>query len=210
MSDVLQRVHQANPIVDLEDLDSAEYAMALAEIEHRWEFGGRQPLSTTARPSGWLRPALVAVGAALLIALAIGAPILFMRGSEEPVTDTTVPAVTTTTPPVSTTAAATTTVPVTTTTVPAPLPSAPAMTWQRIPDDPAFDQSVIWSITTGGPGLIATGASTGDHMFVVDGIIWVSEDGISWQRIDDPSFATSVPEEEIRYGNFGVGIIFGT
>ncbi len=206
MSDVLQRVRQANPIIDLEDLDSAEYAMALGEIENRWEYGGRQSLSTTTQPSGWLRPALVAVGAALLIAIAIAAPILFMRGNEEPVTNTTVPKVTTTTPVVSTTTTVTTTTPATATTVPAPLPSAPPMSWQRVPDDATFDQSVIWSMTTGGPGLIATGGSHDDQGMMLDGVIWVSEDGISWQRIDDPSFATSVPEEEIRYGNFGVGI----
>ena len=206
MSDVLQRVRQANPIVGVEDLGSAEYAMALAEIEDRWEFGGRQPRVTTVRPSGWLRPALVAVGTALLIALAIGGPILFMRGSDEPVTDTTVPQVTTTTPLVSTTSAVTTTAPATTTTVPTPLPSAPAMNWQRAPEDPVFDQAVIWSVTAGGPGLVATGGSHNDQGMMIDGIIWTSEDGISWQRIDDPSFATSVPEEEIRYGNFGVGI----
>jgi hypothetical protein len=190
VSDILQRVRTANPIVDLDDVDPADFEMALATIEDRWKFGAEPLRIPAATRPGWIRPALVAAGAALVVILAIAVPLLFLRGEEQPVADTTVPPITTTAP----------------TTIPPPIPTAPAMNWQRVPDDPMFDQAEIWTVAAAGPGVVAAGGSYNDEGMLVDAIVWVSADGISWERIDDPSFAATVPTDDIRFGNPGAGI----
>ena len=202
MSDVLQRVRSANPFVDFDDLDPAEFEMALAAIEDRWEFGHEPPRVPATRP-GWMRPVLVAAGAALLVILAIAAPILILRGEEQPVTDTTIPPATTTSLTPTTTLPVTTTTP---TTIPPPTPTAPAITWTRLPDDPMFDSTAIWTITAGGPGLVAAGGSHTDEGMMVDAIVWTSSDGVTWERIDDPSFSAGIPPAEISFENPGAGI----
>jgi hypothetical protein len=203
MSDVLQRVRSANPFADLDDIDSTEFEMALAAIEDRWEFGDEPARIPAVRRPGWMRPTLIAAGAALLVILAITVPALFLRGEEQSVTDTTLPPATTTTEVVTTTLPVATTTP---TTIPPPVPTAPAMNWQRVPDDPMFDQMAIWTVTAGGPGLVAAGGSIGDEGTVVDAIVWVSTDGFTWERIDDPSFAAMIPPEDITFGSPATGI----
>jgi len=203
MSDILQRVRSANPIFGHDDVDPAEFELALAEIEDRWEFGNESPRIPGARRPGWVRPALVAAGAALLVILAIATPILLLRGEEQPVTDTTLPPATTTSLTPTTTLPVTTTTP---TTIPPPTPTAPAMTWTRLPDDPMFDSTAIWTITAGGPGLVAAGGSHTDDGMMVNAIVWTSSDGVTWERIDDPSFSSGIPPAEISYENPGAGI----
>lgn len=192
MSDILQRVHQANPIFDLDDVDANEFEMALASIEDRWEFGVGPPRIPAPKRSEWMRPALVAAGAALLVIFAIAAPILFLRGEEQPVTDTTLPAVTSTTQVVTTTLPVTTTAPAPTT-VPPPISTAPAMTWVRVPDQLGMaNVGSINAITVGGPGLVAVGGYENDPLddWVGDSVgVWTSADGgETWNHIYDPSF----------------------
>ena len=195
MSDVLQRVRDANPIFELDDVDAAEFEMALAAIEYRWDFGAEPPRIPAARPHGWLRPALVAVGAALLVILVIAAPVLFLRGEEQPVTDTTIPAVTTTAQVVTPTLPVTTTSP-TPTTAPVPVALAPPMIWERVPHQPIFEGAEIFRVVNGGPGLVAVGSlgdwNTFDTFGLADGgaqaVVYVSPDGYEWERIDSPAY----------------------
>ena len=77
MSDILQRVHLANPISHADDVDPAEFEMALASIEDRWQFGDEPPRIPTTRRTGWVRPALVAAGAAILVILALALVFVF-------------------------------------------------------------------------------------------------------------------------------------
>ena len=190
MSDILQRVRVANPIFDLDDVDPAEFEMALASIEDRWQFGDEPPRIPTTRRTGWVRPALVAAGAAILVIVAIAAPMLFFQGDEQPVTDTSIPPVPTTAQIVTTTLPVTTTTP-TPTTVPPRIPAAPLLGWERIQNQEAFADAAIVAVTSGGPGLVAVGeadeeALTGEYRG--DVAVWVSADGTAWERIDDPSF----------------------
>ena len=52
----------------------------------------------------------------------------------------------------------------------------------------------MWSVTVGGPGLVAVGSDGLDHMPTsqgkegADAAVWTSVDGLSWSRVpDDPS-----------------------
>lgn len=192
MSDVLQRVRGANPFADIDDLDPAEFELALTAIEDRWEFGDEPPRIATAGRSGWLQPALIAAGAALLVILAIAAPILFLRSEEQPVTDTSVPVVTTTPQVVTTTLSVATTTP---TTVPPPVPTAPAMNWERVPHMPEFEDGWIKAVAVGDEGIVAAGGSgPRERGWPVDAAIWFSVDGLTWQAIDETSLIGSDPD----------------
>ncbi len=74
--------------------------------------------------------------------------------------------------------------------------SADGRVWSRVPADEAVfgggaDQT-IWSVTAGGPGLVAAGddVSGGD----ADAAVWVSADGLVWSR---------VPADEAVFGGPG-------
>jgi hypothetical protein len=127
-----------------------------------------------------LHPVLVAAAAALIVLVAIGAVALLVDRTNRPVieTSTTLPAPTTTLGPTTTTTPATTTTATTTTETAALLPS---ITWTRVESQEltgGFVQSM--SIVNGATYL--TGAADGfDH-----GIIWRSEDGQTWERLDLP------------------------
>jgi len=62
----------------------------------------------------------------------------------------------------------------------APLPIG----WSRIPHDEAVfgDEGgeEMWSVVSGGPGLVAVGISRGDD---TDAAVWTSVDGITWSRV---------------------------
>jgi hypothetical protein len=183
MSDVLQRVRIANPFADLDDVDPAEFEMALAAIEDRWEFEDESPRIPAARRPGWMRPALVAASAALLVILAIAVPALFLRGEEQSVTETTV------TP---------------TTVTEAPLVAVPQLRWVRVEDQETLADGGINSVAVGGPGLVAVGqaaevveGASPDDDTPEDAAVWVSTDGTVWERVVDPSFAGE-PETECR------------
>jgi hypothetical protein len=209
MSDVLQRIRSANPIADLDDIDSTEFEMALAAIEDRWKFGDESPRIPAAKRPGWMRPALVAAGSAVLVILAIAAPMIFLRGEEQSVTDTTVPAVTTTVQIVAPTLPVTTTLP-TPTTAPVPVTLAPPMTWERVPHQAIFEDATIFQVVNGGPGLVAVGALGDWNVFgtanLADGgcqaVVFVSSDGYSWERIDSPAF---VADRSTAIGRVVVG-----
>jgi hypothetical protein len=63
--------------------------------------------------------------------------------------------------------------------------------WTRWPVDPdIFGTGAVLDVVAGGPGLIAVGAasaSCGDGLDPCSGAVWLSEDGIIWDRLDDAS-----------------------
>jgi len=67
--------------------------------------------------------------------------------------------------------------------------SPDGITWSRIPHDAAVfggePVAVLWSVTAGGPGLVAVGSAE-DHVAAV----WTSVDGVTWSRVphDDAVF----------------------
>ncbi len=85
-------------------------------------------------------------------------------------------------------------------------PAVSGMVWQRIMDDSLRD-GVIWDITVGGPGLVAVGV---DHMDYPEyGVVWVSSDGHSWDRIniDEATYFTGVvagPSGVVAFGRLGM------
>ena len=129
----------------------------------------------------------IALAAAVVVILVIGAVAIFSLFGEEPapVTEPLQPT------PVTTLASApetTGSTPATTTTV--PTPPVVGLGWARIPHDQAVfgpHGLGIADIVVGGPGLVAVGFDLGETM---TGAVWTSTDGVSWSRVphDDELF----------------------
>jgi hypothetical protein len=143
----------------------------------------------------WRRPVVVALAAAAAVIVLVGGIALFSRwltrgGPVAPITTTTT--TTTTLPPTTTT----TTVPSTTsTTVAAQLDPAVAAQWADfatiLPTEGpgAFpgDGHIINDLASNGSVLVAVGDATSnaDNM-MRDGLVWISSDGQTWERVSDP------------------------
>lgn len=70
--------------------------------------------------------------------------------------------------------------------------SVDAVEWQSVPDDrAAFANSEVRAITTFGAGFVAVGV-VGTAQQLSGAVAWTSPDGLTWTRIDDPSFADGV------------------
>ena len=111
---------------------------------HRWVAGAEVPR----------RRGLLIAAAALVTALLIGLPLLFLRGKDGS--------------PVITTEQ-----------------TATVLTWIRIDDADVFGgpgEQGIYSVTAGGPGLVAAGDE--DLGGESDAAVWVSVDGYVWTRIE--------------------------
>lgn len=158
--------------------------------------------SAVSNQARWFaRPTWVAVGAAALVLIAVGFPILFVGGDDPVVVDqvmTTMSSDITTAPVVTTTVGSEiTTAPAVTTTVPT-FPTRLKMTWQQAPTQPAFgEQAVIHSVVEGGPGLVAVGtawtrpAGRDEGGWNEETAVWTSTDGMTWERV------TGLDEQEI-------------
>ncbi len=197
------RLRIANPVPDPDAIDAPELDRILLGIESQWdEARGLAPPSKAPdriRRSR-LAPVLAFAAAALLILLAVGLPMLLMGGDAEipPVEEsTTVPTTTATTIPVTTVPV---TVPVELSTTTSEAPQAvppPAMTWERVPHEPIFEDATIFEVVEGGPGLVAVGALGDWNIFGTpslaeggaQGVVFVSSDGYEWERIDSPAYA---------------------
>ena len=83
--------------------------------------------------------------------------------------------------------------------------------WTRIDGQEAFGgptSDVIYSVTAGGPGLVAVGHTYSST--ASDGAAWVSADGHDWTRIDSPeAFGGSDPDEIRTVTAGGPGLIAG-
>ena len=70
--------------------------------------------------------------------------------------------------------------------------SADGATWERVPDDAAaFADAEVRSIASFDGGLVAVGV-VGNVQHPTGAVAWVSKDGGTWTRIDDPSFVGGV------------------
>ena len=84
-------------------------------------------------------------------------------------------------------------------------PSTPAdleMTWVQAPVQEAFGlRDGIWKVIEGGPGLIAVGAVKDSTVVrdvdvgLSDAAVWVSADGLNWEKVGDPDVFGGVPTE---------------
>jgi len=127
---------------------------------------------------------LMVIGAMVLVAGRDTTPV-----ADEPVTQTTIP---NTAPPATTVPPATVASTGPDTPVITVSPVRPPLSWVRVEDQDAFADAAIMAVTRGGPGLIAVGevdeeAPLDDSNS--DVAVWVSVDGMAWERIHDPSFA---------------------
>jgi len=214
MTDQLRdRLQAMNPEPDRES-DPDELATVFAVIEARRStvtVDKAHDTATPVPPSGrWRRPVAVFAGMAIVILLAIGAPVLLFGGGDAPTADTAA----TTTPPTTVEAAppttAATNAPPTTVeaappttiaeiAVPPPPPDSAAgglVTVERVAAeylDTMVDGGRIWDVALGGPGLVAVGEieTPDDEDSVLggpssDALVLVSADGRSWDRVDDP------------------------
>jgi hypothetical protein len=188
--ETLQRMRLANPAPSA---DPEELAAVLSVIEQK-----RGAVSGTTRgrstdPSRqntervWYRRPAATVALAALGVCAVIIPIALLAGRAGDVAiepSTTIPLTTTAAPPVTMAAPPTT--------MPVPTVVAPLLTWVRVEDQEMFAGAAIKAVTRGGPGLIAVGeADVGDQPdeYRGDVAVWVSVDGMAWDRIHDPSFA---------------------
>jgi hypothetical protein len=89
--------------------------------------------------------------------------------------------------------------------------SADGLTWSRVAHDEAVfgggDDQEMWSVATGGPGLVAVGydESDGDR----DAAVWVSADGWTWSRVphDEAVFGGTDEQEMASVGASGSGLV---
>ena len=148
---------------------------AVAEIERRTDMPTQTetvpPMPQSRARNGWL-----AAAAAFVVVLIVGAAMVFLagQGNEDVVEPST-----------------TTSVPTTITTVPPPPEPVPPMVdaWQRVggalmgPVVGTFDMIDV------GSRLIVVGFDPGEDNFRQNGVIFASDDGLTWERLaeDDPA-----------------------
>jgi len=188
-------VRNANPVPTVDHLSAVEFNAALAAIETSLTGHAKQRRVLSFFQRFRTRPTVVFVTALAAVVLAVAVPLFLFGTSEgnvvEPVTTTMAP-VTTTAAPTTTTTAVTTTEVVTTTTVAiVPPVVAPTITWTRVPHQPAFDNAGIGEYSTSlieyGSGLVGIGHVWNGRKFDrLHPAVFVSADGLSWDRIDDP------------------------
>ena len=207
--ETLQRMRLANPSPSA---DPEELAAVLSVIEEK---RGAVSGTTTGRSTDpsrqntervWYRKPAATVALAALGVCAVIIPIALLAGRAGDVAiepSTTIPLTTTAAPPVTmaappvTMAAPPVTMAAPPTTMPVPTVVAPLLTWVRVEDQEIFAGAAIRAVTRGGPGLVAVGeADVGDQLddnfgddYRGDVAVWLSVDGMAWDRIHDPSFA---------------------
>jgi hypothetical protein len=189
---LLEQLRSANPLPDDDCVDAEELGLFVSYFAERkgdmHPTPMRQPTERSERQlRSWYRRPMVAVAAAAAVTLLAMTPLVMLRsgGADEPIDESVVSA--------TTTPSSATSVPGerSTTTTSGALQSSPipAMTWERLPHRGIFDDAFITSIVAGGPGLVA-GGGVGD-LQGDRAAVFVSADGIMWERIDSSSFAVA-------------------
>ncbi len=126
----------------------------------------------------------VALAAGLAVFVLIGGFAWLVGGTGSEVIEEPMPAVTTSTPPTVSDATPPVLVRLTQVlggSVSTDSPPTPVFVGQATD----VDESVMATVTVGGPGLVAGGASHTVEVEGIDAAVWVSSDGRAWQRIDD-------------------------
>ena len=143
---------------------------------------GEEPWQRRSR-RGWA----IAIAAAVFTVLVVAVPLILLGGDSDDAPVATQPAPELTIPP-PTTEPAPTSEASSSSVVDAPanplVPAALGMNWERVPADVALENGWISAVTAGGPGLVAVGGSTARG----DAQVWLSADGVSWERIDSDVF----------------------
>ncbi len=109
-------------------------------------------------------PMMVAAGAAVLVLVAVGLPILFFGGRDSIVIDQ--PTMT--------------------------LPPSPVITWdswQRVGADVMQPVETLLDMTQAGSRLIAVGLDPGEEDSLPSGVIFASDDGVTWTRLAEDDVA---------------------
>jgi hypothetical protein len=157
------------------------------------------------------RPIAVALAAAVIAVLIIAIPLVLLGGGAEEAAAVTepapVPTVTATVPTPATTVPPATTIPPATTVPQSPLPAVPAMTWERIPQQETFNEAFVAAVVPGGPGLVAVGYVLEEPPpadFASAAAVWVSLDGLSWERVDDSALRDTAELWDIAAGPLGL------
>jgi hypothetical protein len=180
-ADVMQdRIRDANPIPNVENLDTDELAYFVAATRARRAAAVHAPTqhpSETATPPAAPPPRRRGVwafaAAFVLILVVVGATALLLSDGGEPPADEP-------TPP-------------TTLETPAEPISVESLTWSRVELDevvfnPRYDS--LSSVTAGGPGFVAVGQTNAPNSVELNGDagVWTSGDGITWSLIphDEP------------------------
>jgi hypothetical protein len=155
----------------------------------------------------WRRPVVVALISAAAAAILVGGVVFLTRwlGQPGPVATTTTTTTSTTTLPPTTT----TTLPPTTTTTTTPgLPPDAAAAWAAfdavLPVEPMppflGGGHVVNDVAASDSMIVAVGdATNSDENAMRSGLVWVSADGLTWERVDDP--------EDLEYGGKGLNTV---
>lgn len=210
--EAVHRMQEADPVPNLDavpdDLVVSVWGIIDAHLDAP---------STAAPPTGtdrvggrvtrWRRPAIVVALAFAVTAVLVGFTAL-LPSEQAPVGDVVTstavsstleptPSPTTVAPAPSTSIESVTTLP----TVTAPdKPASLDISWQRVSEQPSLQDGWISSITTGGPGYVAVGGTVGcsdplSNNCRLDAAVWVSADGLVWERIESDSFRSDAVRE---------------
>jgi hypothetical protein len=201
-------MQEADPVPTLhalsDELVGSVRAIVDAEIAGQGE-SVLPALGRRDRQSQWRR-SFVAAAAAFAITVAVIGVVGLLRTNETAVGN----AATTVPPPTVTAVAPETTLPATTlpavppppqssttTTIP-PKPASLEISWQRVPEQAALEDGWIAAVAPGGPGYVAVGGTVGCTVLpgcLDDAAVWISADGLIWERVESPSLRGDVTQQ---------------
>jgi hypothetical protein len=201
----------ADALFDLIEQRSGDMASPTEALDIK-DGPGRSGRRSADGPHGrppWYRRPLPVLIAAAAVAIAVIAPLALLRSDQRDVADegpTQVPATQGPAPtlgeppppPPEETTPTTAVVP----------PPAITMTWTQAPDQEAFGRTDgIRRVIEGGPGLIAVGVVVDEvsenavsppedeGFYYTHGAVWVSSDGLTWDRVGDETVFSGVPNQ---------------
>ncbi len=203
-TEMRNKLRDANPVPDESRVHLTEEgveALFCSIVARRDALAGRKTLSVPRKhwsepmvipKRAWhQRPALVfAVAAILVIAVMVPVMLVQLRNeaevADEPAPVTTAVPPTTAAPPTTALQAPATTVPTPST---VPVPRMAPLAWGPAPMSNDLQGGMMSSVTQWGPGYLAGGGVT-NTTGRSDPAMWVSDDGLTWERIVSDAFDT--------------------